>query len=108
MDLESGRLLVSRPPHGWVGPQGSGQFPITQTQLERINNMDPFDKLANDISTAQSPFQLGRDWADIQAGFAALMAWKTATDTRLAALETQVLETHVLETHVQHIAGAGA
>jgi hypothetical protein len=81
-----------------IGAQGSGQFPMTQTQLERINNMDPFDKLANDISTASSPFQLGRDWADIQAGFAALMAWKRATDARLAALEAQA----------RHIAGAGA
>ena len=65
--------------------------------------MDPFDKLAQDIATAASPFGLGRDWADIQAGFAALMTWKTAVDARLAALEAQGLETKVL-----HIAGAGA
>jgi hypothetical protein len=84
---------MSRP---WerVGAQGSGQFPMTQTQFERINNMndslDPFDKLANDISTAGSPFQLGRDWGDIQAGFAALMEWKKATDARLAALEARL------------------
>jgi hypothetical protein len=81
-----------------IGAQGSGQFPVTQTQLERINHMDPFDKLASDISTANSPFGLGRDWADVQAGFAALMAWKQAVDTRLAALEAQM----------QRIAGAGA
>jgi hypothetical protein len=62
---------------------------MTQTQLERIN-MDPLDKLANDIAAASSPFQLGRDWADLQAGFAALMAWKQATQARLAALETQI------------------
>lgn len=98
-----------------IGAQGSGQFPMTQTQYERINHMnpldkldpfdkmDPFDKLAQDISTASSPFGLGRDWADIQAGFAALMAWKNATDARLAALEAQSLETKA-----PHIAGAGA
>ncbi len=88
---------MSRP---WerIGAQGSGQFPMTQTQLERINSMDLFDKLAKDISTASSPFQLGRDWGDIQAGFAALMAWKNVTDARLAALETQA----------KRIAGAGA
>jgi hypothetical protein len=81
-----------------IGAQGSGQFPMTQTQFERINQMDPFDKLAQDVSSAQSPFGLSRDWADIQAGFAALMAWKMATDARLAALEAQA----------KHIAGAGA
>jgi hypothetical protein len=83
-----------------IGAQGSGQFPMTQTQLERINKMevDPFDKLAQDIGAASSPFALGRDWADIQAGFAALVAWKRTVDTRLAALEAQM----------QRIAGAGA
>jgi hypothetical protein len=60
--------------------------------------MDPFDKLAQDIANASSPFELGRDWPDIKAGFAALMAWKKATDARLAALEAQV----------KRIAGAGA
>ena len=93
---------MSRP---WerIGAQGSGQFPMTQTQLERIKNMDPFDKLANDIATAASPFQLGRDWGDIQAGLAALMAWKKATDARLAALEAQMPEAQA-----KRIASAGA
>jgi hypothetical protein len=49
--------------------------------------MDPFDKLATDVANASSPFALGRDWPDIQEGFAALMAWKKAVETRLAALE---------------------
>lgn len=92
----------------WIGAQGVGQRPMTQTQFERMKTMDPFDKLARDIATASSPFQLGRDWPDIQAGFAALMDWKKATDARLAALETQVLQTQALQTQVKHIAGTGA
>ena len=51
--------------------------------------MDPFDKLAHDIAAASSPFELGRDWPDLQAGFATLMEWKKQTDARLGALEAQ-------------------
>ena len=53
--------------------------------------MDPFDKLAEDIASAKSPFALGNDWSDVQSGFAALAAWKAATDARLAKLEAKPL-----------------
>jgi hypothetical protein len=52
--------------------------------------MDAFDKLATDIANASSPFALGRDWSDIQDGFAELMAWKKATDARLTAIERRI------------------
>ena len=51
--------------------------------------MDAFDKLAQDIATATSPFSLDNDWKDIQAGFAALAVWKKQVETRLAALESK-------------------
>jgi hypothetical protein len=59
---------------------------------------DPFDKLVQDISTASSPFDLGRDWNDIQTGIAAAGAWKKTIETRLAAVEAQL----------KKLAGAGA
>jgi hypothetical protein len=89
---------VSRPPDGWVGQQGSGQFPMTQTQLERINAMDDLDQLAQDIATASSPFALGREWPDIQKGFARLKEWKEQTDGRLSAVEAAL----------KQLAGGGA
>lgn len=52
--------------------------------------MDPFDKLAQDIAKASSPFALGGDWKDIQAGFVALTAWKQGTDAKIEALEAEV------------------
>jgi hypothetical protein len=54
--------------------------------------MNALDKLCQDIKTARSPFALGQDWDDIQAGFAALMDWRQQVEKRLAALEAKVFE----------------
>ena len=89
---------MSRPWEHGSGVVGQGQFPPTQTQLERINAMDDLDQLAQDIATASSPFALGREWPDIQKGFARLKEWKEQTDGRLAAVEAAL----------KQLAGGGA